>query len=235
MALGFLVASFSVSVSKTVAAFNISSDTVNDNPIASSAVVQELRAVEIAAQKPIQNIAATVNIKKPMVTTAKPKVVASAPQTNRVCGGYYGYISVGGKTICLKSTNTTSGNLSYSYGYIFNNSAYNSYNQYIFAHNSASLFGNLRNLATGTRFSVTVNGQTTAYQITKKVTYCDYSNYANGAAGCRAAYPNDPVLNMYDAVNPGRQGAQLALMTCAGVSLGGGDASHRLIVYAVKI
>ncbi|MFV0485269.1 MAG: sortase domain-bontaining protein [Candidatus Saccharimonadales bacterium] len=90
--------------------------------------------------------------------------------------------------------------------------------------------GGLSSLPVGTKFSVTVNGATTNYQVSKKQVYCDYSNPTHPCSNY-----SEPVLNMYDAINPARQGANLALMTCAGSSIGNGDATHRLIVYATRV
>lgn len=222
----FFIGGFGTILTKTMPYFDISSEFVNDNPtISYSAEDMSVEQISEVEKKSVSAIAATAKLKQ--VKSAKVTTVA---RRSSVCSGYYGYISIGGKNICLKSTNDTGGSLSYSYGYTFNSSTYNSYNQYIFAHNSANLFGGLKNLANGTRFSVTIGGKTTNYQISKKVVYCDYSNPSHPCSNY-----SEPVLNMYDAVKPARQGADLALMTCAGSSIGGGDATHRLMVFAKRV
>jgi sortase (surface protein transpeptidase) len=224
----FIVAGFGLNTAKTMAYFDTSLETVNDNPVISYSV-EETMVAKIApvASKSVSDIAVTAKIKQ--VTPVKTQTASAAGWTS-ICGGYYGYISIGGKTVCLKSTDSTAGSLSYSYGYIFNSSAYQSYNQYIFAHNSANLFGGLSGLGVGTRFAVTIQGKTTNYAVSKKVVYCDYSNPTHPCSNY-----SEPVLNMYDAIRPGRQGADLALMTCAGWSIGNGDATHRLMVYAKRV
>lgn len=215
-----LLSSFGTVAVKTSAFFALSAREATDTPVATSALDQAPTIDKIGepTQSPIVEITETANI-------SKPKTVAV-----QTCSGYYGYITIAGKSICLASTGTTAGNLSYNFAYIFNNASYNSYNQYIFGHNSANIFGSLGSLPVGTTFSVTTNGQTTNYRISFKEVVCDFSN---------PAYPcsnySEPVLNMYDAVQPARRGANLAIMTCAGTSIGNGDATHRLVVYANKI
>ena len=150
--------------------------------------------------------------------------------TKPTCSDFYGYISISGKNICLSSTGDTSQNLSYSNSYIYNNDKYNSHDQFIFGHNSANLFGNLKNLSVGETFSVTIKGVKTSYKISLKEVVCDYSN---------PEYPcsnyQDPILDMRNVLHPSLKGANLSIMTCAGTGIGNGDATHRLTIYAVKI
>ena len=173
---------------------------------------------------PLTSIATTAKIPQ-----AKKAPVQAAVSTGTTCANYYGYISIGGRNICLASTSSTSGSLSYSHAYIFNSPNQNSFNQYIFGHSSASIFGSLANLPVGTSFGLTIGGDTTQYRISLKEVSCDYSNPSYPCTN----YP-EPVLNMSDAVYPFRKGADLAIMTCAGTAIGNGDATHRLTVYATK-
>lgn len=91
----------------------------------------------------------------------------------------------------------------------------------LYAHNSGNLFGGLGGLNIGEVFYVTEPGGTKAYQVATKVLY---NKTADGYLN------NDPYLMgniVYTAM-----GHDLALMTCAGVSYGNGDASQRLVVFA---
>ena len=91
----------------------------------------------------------------------------------------------------------------------------------VYAHNSANLLGNLSGIAIGEIFNVTENGVTTSYRVADKVTYAKTSD---------GYLENDPYL--MGKIKNTAMGHNMALMTCAGVSYGNGDASHRLVVYA---
>lgn len=203
------------------------SSQINDYPaITTSQNLQPLDQLSAPEQGTITEITATRTNPQTTATRTVSRQTTTAP-----CNNYYGYLTIGGKNICLVATNTTNGTLSYSHAYTLHSSNHNSYNQYIFGHNSANIFGNLANLPAGATFSLTTNGQTANYRISFKETTCDYSNPSYPCS----QFPNDPVLNMLDVVNPSRRGAHLAIMTCAGTPIGNGDATHRLTVYAVKI
>lgn len=94
----------------------------------------------------------------------------------------------------------------------------------VYAHNSANLLGNLSGIAIGEIFNVTENGVTTSYRVADKVTYAKTSD---------GYLENDPYL--MGKIKNTAMGHNMALMTCAGVSYGNGDASHRLVVYADAI
>ena len=185
----------------------------------------------LAKIQPIEQVTIPAITTNPQITAAR--TVSAATRSATTCNGYYGYITIGGRNICLASTDTTNGSLSYNHAYIFNGAI--SSNQFIFGHNSSNIFGNLASLPNGTIFSVTLSGQTTTYRISFKETVCDYTNgQQHGARYDCANYP-EPVLNMNHAVMPYLRGANLAIMTCAGAPLGQGDATHRLVVYANKV
>lgn len=225
----FLVAGFG----KVLACFNMPVDSVNDRPVVLAAADDvALDWVEGAERVIAPDVAKGTAVRKATnsFSTGGNSLSGGSSVQTGVCGGYYAYISVGGKNICLKSTGDTGGDLSYGHGYIFNSATYESYNSYIFAHNSTALFGGLKDLGVGTGFSVTVGGQTVSYQVSRRVVYCDYSN-----VGYPCSNYVDPVLNMWDVIRPGRQGADLSLMTCAGASIGGGDATHRLVIFARRV
>ena len=88
----------------------------------------------------------------------------------------------------------------------------------IYGHNTGGLLGSLANRYVGEVFTITEGGVAQNYRVTAMVTYEKTADgYLNG----------DPYL-MGKIV----YGSSLALMTCAGVNYGNGDASHRLVVYA---
>lgn len=91
----------------------------------------------------------------------------------------------------------------------------------IYGHNSGDLMGSLVYRNVGEVFTITEDGVMREYRVSAMVTYEKTADgYLNG----------DPYL-MGDIVY-GAMGHTVALMTCAGQMLGGGDATHRLVVFA---
>jgi len=188
----------------------------------------------ISATEPNLTLAAIQPLEQGIVPDIAGSPRLATPKTAPApCSGFYGYITIGGRNICLASTATTSGSLSYNHAYIYNTSV--SSNQYIFGHNSTNIFASLHSLPSGTTFSVTLGGQTTSYAIAFKEVVCDYSNRDQYGPNYDCANYSEPVLNMNHAILPQLRSADLSLMTCAGSSIANGDATHRLVVYAKKI
>lgn len=91
----------------------------------------------------------------------------------------------------------------------------------IYAHNTAGLLGNLPTLAIGEVFTITEGGVTRSYRVAATELFEKASN--GYLSGSRAV--------TYQ-VEIEARGHSLALMTCAGTPLGGGDATHRYVVFA---
>jgi|GEM_PF-6677311 len=121
-------------------------------------------------------------------------------------------ITIGGRTISIFTVNNTTVDAGSQVA------RYKS-TGFLYGHNSSSVFGNLKNLSTGTNFSVTLSNQTTTYKIAKIVTL----------------KKSDVAKNMNNlALNQTYGGVKydLVLMTCAGQKVGSADATHRLIILA---
>ena len=101
------------------------------------------------------------------------------------------------------------------------------YKKMIYGHNSWNLLGSLNDRYVGEVFTITEGGVTRNYQVTDKRIY---QKTADGNL------ENDK-NTMKDIVNARNGGAvyDVALMTCYGRSLGGGDATHRLVIFANAI
>ena len=94
----------------------------------------------------------------------------------------------------------------------------------VYGHNSGNLLGSLANRYEGEVFTITEGGVATNYRVAAKVLYNKTADgYLEG----------DPYL-MGDIVYTA-MGHSIALMTCAGISYGNGDASQRLVIYADRI
>lgn len=96
----------------------------------------------------------------------------------------------------------------------------------IYAHNSSNLFGNLKSLGIGATFTITDSGVTKTYVVSDKVTF----EKNNGLLQLNGS--GNYMGRITYSAGYGKGNHSLALMTCAGTSLGGGDATHRLVIFA---
>ena len=119
-------------------------------------------------------------------------------------------------TVTISTNKMIAENLSYNDIYKFR--------KLVYGHNSGNLLGNLGSLAIGEVFTITEGGVTKNYRVADKVIY---RKTADGYLENNKSLMRQIA---YDAM-----GHSVALMTCAGQPLGGGDATHRLVVYADAI
>lgn len=171
------------------------------------------------AQKPVQAAPTTQTPATPAVT---PAPVVKPNQ-----------IVIGGRTISMtivKDTRADAGN--HVNMYCGSNAACN---KFIYGHNSAAVFGNLKNLRVGVdTFTVTLNGTTSTYRIVNKVIY-DYELGGNGALRLNGDTSINYMNRTAKAKDNNNVQYDLALMTCHGQSLGSGNATQRLVLFANKI
>ena len=170
-------------------------------------------------QKPVQAAPTTQTPATPAVT---PAPVVKPNQ-----------IVIGGRTISMtivKDTRADAGN--HVNMYCGSNAACN---KFIYGHNSAAVFGNLKNLRVGVdTFTVTLNGTTSTYRIVNKVIY-DYELGGNGALRLNGDTSINYMNRTAKAKDNNNVQYDLALMTCHGQSLGSGNATQRLVLFANKI
>ena len=150
--------------------------------------------------------------------------------------------SASGFTARIANSTVTAPN--YTITYVGSNVTKNPYNniirvnKLIYGHNSYNLLGTALNLGSGSIFTVTENGVTTTYKVVTTALFkklddytlslCSGNNYENCNSGI---YYMDGLRNAYFQ----GQNYGVALFTCDGTSLGGGDASHRKVVFAYQI
>lgn len=97
-------------------------------------------------------------------------------------------------------------------------------NKLVYGHNSGALLGSLANRYVGEEFMITEGGVAYNYRVADIVVYEKTADgYLNGNA------------RLMGTIMRTAMGHSIALMTCAGQMLGGGDATHRLVVYADAI
>lgn len=151
----------------------------------------------------------------------EPRAVLSAAYSEPVYTPPANNIQVAGRTLRIVDVADTlaeAGNHVNKYG-----------SKFLYGHNTGAVFGGLAGLGYGSVFTVTYGGVTTNYSVANIVVFeksaggllqiNGYGDYMNAVS--RAVYNG----TYYD----------IALMTCAGTSLGGGDATHRLVIYAYAI
>lgn len=144
------------------------------------------------------------------------------------------HIEIGGKWINVYDVDGT--------GYDAGNSVYRlvkgtTYNgKFLYGHNSANVFGNLQYLEPGTIFSITINNETFKYKIINKVVFEKSQSTGNlifNGIDDKKFMNNIGKATFYDGSN--YTNYDLSIMTCHGQSLGNGDATHRLVIFANKI
>lgn len=98
------------------------------------------------------------------------------------------------------------------------NSSFNG--KFFFAHNSNSGFGGLGNLKAGSTFTITIDGIVHRYNV--RVVEDVEKSYIE----------NNHLMNNIARAKWNGQNYSVSLMTCSGVSLGGGDATRRIVLFA---
>lgn len=195
-----------------------------------------------------QTTTQTKTTTKTATTTAKPattQTVQTAPatqapvqstpatQTPAAPAVKPNQIVIGGRTISMTIVNDTRADAGNHVNmYCGSNAACN---KFIYGHNSSAVFGNLKNLRVGVdTFTVTLNGVTSTYRIVNKVIY-DYELGGIGALRLNG----DTSINYMNRTAKARDNNNvqydLSLMTCHGQSLGNGNATQRLVLFANKI
>ena len=154
----------------------------------------------------------TVPLPEPESVVAKAPVAGYAPvyraPTNNVL--------IGGRTlevIPVGSTTVDAGN------------HVNKYDSLLYGHNSYNVFAPVLSMGVGSTFTVTYGGVTTTYQVANAITFEKNGELLQLNGSGNFMNPVSRAVHMgvhYD----------IAVMTCAGQSLGGGDATHRYVLFA---
>ena len=185
-----------------------------DSAPSSLAVASE----KIAKAEAPEKSSATLSQSYKSATTAKTyRAAATSRNTSKAsavtAAAPSSYISINGQSSPIFISSNTTINAGKSVG------LYNG--KFLYGHRGSSVFGKLAGIGAGSTFSVTLNGQTSNYRVVGKVTLDKETTQKNMYALA--------VLGSYQGVS-----YDYVLMTCAGESLGNGDATHREIVFANK-
>ena len=111
-------------------------------------------------------------------------------------------------------------------------------NKLVYGHNSSKLLGSALNLSIGSIFTVTENGVSTTYKVGNVALFKKIDNYTlslcanNNYEDCgHSTYYMNSIQNAYFK----GQNYNIALFTCDGTNLGGGDATHRKAIFAYQV
>src|SRR5574344_1557308 len=183
-----------------------------------SSISKDTKSADSVTSNTSNNVTTTqtTSVVNKLATSAKS---ATESKTN--------WISIGGKTLNIVAT----GSGSYMPATPTNGVAlYGS--KFIYGHNSAAIFGNLKNMNIGDTFTVNIDGKTSTYKIAlKEILKCE--NSADGSYSASESCKLSVKNSIYKATYEGN--FDLSIMTCAGTNLGGGRATHRLIIEAIEI
>lgn len=180
-------------------------------------------AVELVKEaEPVAKPAAT-----PVVAKAAPKQTTTpiaAPNAGKPADS----IQIAGKSLNITTVDNTTAD-SGNHVNRFKKGNYDG--RFLYGHNSAAVFGGLKNLGIGNTFTVTLDGVQNTYRIAHIVIF--NKNVAKGTI----QLAGDETNYMGQVAKAKFKGAQydLSVMTCHGQSLGGGDATERLVIFANKI
>ena len=179
-------------------------------------------------------VAYTAPVKTQTVTNAPakqtaPATQAPAPQSAPVAPApVQDSITIAGNTISI----TTVADTAVDSGNHVNRFKKGNFDgRFLYGHNSAAVFGGLKNLGVGATFTVTLDGVTHTYRIAKTVIF--NKNVAKGTIELEG----DETNYMTPVAKAKFGGVQydLSIMTCHGQSLGGGDATQRFVIFANRI
>lgn len=189
-----------------------------DDVMPKSPVFTDPLTVEIV-EKPVMRASQTTMASAP-VYTASANPVPAVP-VYPVYTVPANYIAIAGRTIEIVDVATTGENAG---------NHVNRYNgKFLYGHNSPGVFGPILGLGVGATFSVTSNGTTKNYMVASTEMFEKNPTTGqlqkDGAGSFMNVVANASYRGTYD----------LALMTCAGVSYGNGDASHRFVIFAKMI
>ena len=162
--------------------------------------------------------------KKEITTTAK--ITTTSKQSSRIVKSS---TSTHNYSVTIHSSAIKSRNLSYSDIYKTKN--------FIYGHNTSGTLGSIKNLTSGSIFTVTENGTTSTYQVANVQIFYKSDDYTlslckNGYNDCTSG--TYYISSLQYATFRGTK-YDIALFTCDGTALGGGDSTHRRIVFANKI
>lgn len=189
------------------------------------AIIEKQHNLELATEPALD----TTTIKTAPPTRQVPQAKPQPKPTPSSTPSYASFIELFGRQIEIQNTdNTTDDAGSIVKRYVNARTQTRSgHFAYLFGHNSPAVFRDLPTLSIGSTFRARIDGQDRTYIVRRALTV------EKAAIGTKS----HDINGMYDLVNARYDGANysLALMTCAGESRPGGDATHRFLLFADQV
>lgn len=181
--------------------------------------IEKVTPVEKTAKTEVATVNRTRAARSNSVTTTRSAstAIARTASAQTVSGDR---ISIAGRTVPIFVSSNTS---------IDAGSKVGLFRKLLYGHNSSAVFGILANVSAGSTFTVTMNGATTTYRISQKITVEKTSLMANN----RMNYLVNSASYTAPGISTGSH--DVVLMTCAGTLYGNGDASHRTLIFADRV
>ena len=192
--------------------FSITDTTVND---AVTAHYDEAEKVENVENK-VSTKLKIVQTASSNTSSAKTVSAGSSSSNNSSASG--NHINISGNSVALRYINCDSQMPTPNYSSAYFCNFRGSGNMFIYGHNTANIFGKLKNLSVGSTFTITLNGNTSTYKITSKFTNTVANLNSNSSLRSQ----------IYSGTYGGN--SAVTIQTCHGA----GD-SQRLYVKAIRI
>lgn len=189
--------------------------TATETPVAQSVDFSNaVQTIEINDAENIESESVIAEISAPRADIAED--IYYAPALN--------YINIAGRTINIENVDSTAVNAG---------DHVNKFGNFLYGHNSYSVFGSLNTLSEGETFVVALDGVSQTYIIKRIVLYEKVSQTLLHEVGADSNLSMSFVARAKTSAKADPY--DLSIMTCAGTSYGNGDASHRLVLFADKI
>ena len=206
--------------------------TAEEAPVVSEPVVEKTVIVEqkpVVEEKPVY-VAPAANPEPTYVAPAPAPAPAPEPEPVYVAPATQpDHIEVAGRWVNVYNVDSTALDAGNSV-YRFINTAKGYDGRFLYGHNSNNVFGGLKNLSVGSTFTVTLDNNTVTYRVSSIVIFEKNQETGKLMLNGTGSYMNNVARAKHDGVQ-----YDLSLMTCHGQSLGHGDATHRLVVFASRI
>ena len=178
---------------------------------------------EIVKSEPVYVAPAATPEPEPVYVAPTPEPEPVKPTT------VADHIEVAGKWVNVYDVDSTALDAGNSV-YRFVNTAKGYDGRFLYGHNSNNVFGGLKNLSNGSTLTLTLNNKTTTYRVSAIVIFEKNQETGKLTLNGEGSYMNNVARAKYNGTQ-----YDLSLMTCHGTSLGHGDATHRLVIFANAI
>lgn len=192
---------------------------ISNAGVTNTVVVEQVKEPEPAVEKAYEEQAYEPVYVEPAPVYEEPTPEVSAPHAGTYISDS---IAIAGRVLNIVDVDST---------LVDSGDHVNHYDQkFYYGHNSSSVFGGIVNLGAGDTFSITRGGVTTNYRVATTVIY-----EKNQSSGLLQLNGEGDYMWYVAKARIGKTRYDVSLMTCYGRLLGGGDATHRFVIFANAI